>query len=63
MDELVEYHQYQCDGCGFRVRSPDRIEVVAIAQRHESTKHDLDRGREAVEADLRLLELEGLPDN
>jgi predicted small metal-binding protein len=63
MTELVEYHQYQCERCGFRTRSPDEDETVDIAQRHESDKHDADRTREEISGELRLLELEGLPDN
>ena len=62
MAELIEYHQYQCARCGFRTRSPDEDEAVAIARRHEADHHGLDRSPEAVADELRLLELEGLPD-
>lgn len=63
MAELRDYFQYQCARCGFRTRSPEESEAIAVVQRHERDKHELDRDRGAIVDDLRELELEGLPDN
>lgn len=63
MTELREYHQYQCSRCGFRTRSPDQSEAIAVVERHEREKHDLERGHDEIVDDLRVLELEGLPEN
>lgn len=63
MTELHEYHQYQCTECGFRVRSPNETELFEITQGHLREQHGLDRDRDAIREDLRLLELEGFPEN
>lgn len=63
MAELREYFQYQCERCGFRTRSPDRMEATDVVQRHEREKHQIERDQEEITGELRLLELEGLPDN
>ena len=63
MTELRDYFQYQCDRCGFRARSPDEMEAIDVVQRHEKDKHQIERGQEEITAELRKLELEGLPDN
>lgn len=63
MTELRQYFQYQCDDCGFRTRSPDKIEAIDVVQRHESDKHGIERDKEEITDELRELELEGLPDN
>lgn len=63
MTDLRQYFQYQCERCGFRTRSPDRSEAIAVVQRHETDKHDLQRDEDEIVGELRELELEGLPDN
>lgn len=63
MAELHEYTQFQCDGCGFRTRSPDEEEVVKIAMDHAEGKHDMDLSREGMEGQLRMLELKGFPES
>lgn len=63
MAELREYSQYQCDECGFRTRSPDRNEAIEVVQNHAERQHGRSLSRDDIEADLRTLELEGLPDN
>lgn len=63
MAELRDYYQYQCERCGFRTRSPEQTEAIEVVQRHEEDKHQLERNRDEITAELRKLELEGLPDN
>lgn len=61
MAEVREYAQYQCDGCGFRTRSPDTNETIEIAIDHAERQHDSSLSEEAVRGELRMIELEGLP--
>lgn len=63
MAELRDYYQYQCERCGFRTRSPEKAEAIEVVQRHERDKHQVERDRDEITAELRKLELEGLPDN
>lgn len=63
MADLRDYYQYQCDSCGFRTRSPKKTEAIDVVRRHESEQHQRERDREEITAELRKLELEGLPDN
>lgn len=63
MAELRNYYQYQCEQCGFRTRSPDKAEAIDVVQRYEKDKHKTERSQEEITAELRELELEGLPDN
>ena len=63
MAEMREYYQYQCERCGFRARSPDRSEAIDVVRRHEADKHQMERAQDEISDELRVLELEGLPDN
>jgi hypothetical protein len=63
MADEHEYTQFQCERCGFRTRSPDRSETIAVAQGHGERQHDESWAEGDIEPDLHTLELEGFAEN